>query len=90
MADVKHEEVYRKAYPDVLEAQKGRAGFFRLYNDQRSHQVLGYRTPAEVFQGELGVADEASNGGMCSAGTGPGLLTGAQGLSLNSALNLSK
>ena len=90
MADVKHEEVYLKAYPNVLEAQRGLEDYFRLYNDQRSHQVLGYRTPAEVFHGELGVADEESNGGMCSAGTGTGLLAGAQGLSLNSALILSK
>ena len=87
---VKHEEVYLKAYPNVLEAQRGLEDYFRLYNDQRSHQVLGYRTPAEVFHGELGVADEESNGGMCSAGTGPGLLAGAQGLSLDSALILSK
>ena len=87
---VKHEEVCLKAYPNVLEAQRGLEDYFRLYNDQRSHQVLGYRTPAEVFHGELGVADEESNGGMCSDGTGPGLLAGAQGLSLNSALILSK
>ena len=87
---VKHDEAYLKAYPDVLEAQKGLADFFRLYNDQRSHQVLGYRTPAEVFHGALGVADEESIGGMCSAGTGPELLAGAQGLSLNCALILFK
>ena len=90
MADVKHEEVYLTAYPNVLEAQRGLDNYFRLYNDQRSHQVLGYRIPAEVFHGELGVADEESIGGMCSAGTGPRLLAGAQGLSLNCALILSK
>ena len=26
--------------------------YFRFYNTQRPHQALGYRTPAEVFNGE--------------------------------------
>ena len=47
-------------------------------------------TTAEVFHGEQGVVEEGSNGRMCPPGTGADLLAGAQGLSLNSALILSK
>ena len=87
---VKYEEVYLKAYTNVLEAQRGLEDYFRFYNDLRPHQALGYQTPAEVFRGEQGVVEEESNGRRCSAGTGAELLAGAPGLSLNSALILSK
>ena len=87
---VKYEEVYLKAYASVLEAQKGLEDYFRFYNGLRPHQALGYRTPAEVFRGDQGVAEEESNGRRCSAGTGAELLAGAPGFSLNSPLILSK
>ena len=87
---VKYEEVYLKAYTNVLEAQRGLEDYFRFYNDLRPHQALGYQTPAEVFRGEQGVVEEESNGMRYSAGTGAELLAGAPGLSLNSALILSK
>ena len=44
---VKYEEVYLKAY--ATEARRELGAYFRFYNDQRPHQALGYRTPAEVF-----------------------------------------
>ena len=53
-------------------------------------QAPGYRTPSEVFHGEHGVVEEESNGMRYSAGTGAELLAGAEGLSPNSALILSK
>ena len=44
---VKYEEVYLKAYADAKEARRELGAYFRFYNDQRPHQALGYRTPAE-------------------------------------------
>ncbi len=87
---VKYEEVNLKAYANVLDAQRGLEDYFRFYNGLRPHQALGYRTPAEVFHGEQGVVEEESNEGRCSLGTEADLLAGGQGLSLNSALILSK
>ena len=46
---VKYEEVYLKAYANATEARRELSAYFRFYNDQRPHQALGYRTPAEVF-----------------------------------------
>jgi putative transposase len=57
---VKYEEVYLKAYQDGGEARYGLGQYFRFYNDNRSHQALGYRTPAEVFTSTI----ESVCGGM--------------------------
>jgi putative transposase len=46
---VKWEEVYLKDYQTVAEAARGLAGYFRFYNDERLHQALGYRTPAQAY-----------------------------------------
>ena len=47
---VKYEEVYLKAYQTVAEARTGINAYLEFYNQQRPHQALGYRTPAEVYQ----------------------------------------
>ena len=86
---VKYEEVHLKAYADAHEARTGLGDYFRFYNHLKPHQAFGYRTPAEVFHGEQGVGEEGPDGRRCSPGTGA-LLAGAAGLSLNSALILSK
>ncbi len=49
---VKYEEVYLKAYSNGREARVGLEAYFHFYNTQRPHQALGYRTPAEVFNGD--------------------------------------
>ncbi len=49
---VKYEEVYLKAYTDGRLAKTELEAYFRFYNAQRPHQALGYRTPAEVFNGD--------------------------------------
>ena len=49
---VKYEEVYLKAYSGGREAKAGIDAYFLFYNTQRPHQALGYRTPAEVFNGD--------------------------------------
>ena len=87
---VKFEEVYLKAYVNAGAARRELGAYFRFYNDQKPHQALGYRTPAEVFHGEQGAVEEESNGRRYSPGTGAELLAGAPGLSLNSTSVLSK
>ena len=46
---VKYEEVYLKAYRNGSEAMRGIDAYLDLYNRERPHQSLGYRTPAQVF-----------------------------------------
>jgi putative transposase len=50
---VKYEEVYLHAYDDMVEAKSGLSRYFGFYNDERPHQALGYRTPAEVYFASL-------------------------------------
>ncbi len=42
---LKYEEVYLKAYNNVAQARHGITAYFKIYNHQRLHQALGYRTP---------------------------------------------
>ena len=51
---VKYEEVYLKDYADHREAHDGLRAYFRFYNEQRPHQALDYRTPAQVYEGRAG------------------------------------
>ncbi len=48
---LKHEEVYLHDYEKVPDARTGIGNWFRFYNQQRPHQSLGYRTPAELYRG---------------------------------------
>lgn len=45
---VKYEDVYPKGYDTVPSLEHGLDGYFHLYNHERLHQSLAYRTPAEV------------------------------------------
>lgn len=55
---LKYEEVYLKAYQQVPEARVGIGSYLWFYNEQRPHQALKYRTPAEVYR-STGVSQEA-------------------------------
>jgi putative transposase len=46
---VKYEEVYLHDYPTPREARQGLGAYLMFYNEERPHQALGYRTPAEVY-----------------------------------------
>jgi putative transposase len=47
---VKYEEVYLREYADGWEAEHRLKSYFRFYCEERNHQSLGYRTPAEVYR----------------------------------------
>lgn len=46
---VKYEEVYLKDYASPREARQGLGQYLTFYNQERPHQSLDYRTPAEVY-----------------------------------------
>jgi len=48
---VKYEEVYIKDYQNVPEAKQGINDYMTFYNQERPHQSLNYKTPAEVYFG---------------------------------------
>jgi putative transposase len=48
---VKYEDVYLRGYESVPELERGLTAYFRFYNQERLHQALGYRTPAQVHAG---------------------------------------
>lgn len=68
---VKYEEVYLHEYDSPREARQGLASYFQFYNDERPHQALAYRPPAQVY-----FADQAAPTGtpavdMWTTGTPP-------------------
>lgn len=46
---LKYDEVYLKDYQSVWEAERNIADFIYRYNNDRLHESLGYKTPAEVY-----------------------------------------
>jgi putative transposase len=53
---LKYEDVYLKAYTNLVEARTGIERYFQFYNTRRSHQALGHQTPAAFYDGLLGQA----------------------------------
>ncbi len=47
---VKYEDIYIKDYERVTELESGLTAYFWFYNEERPHQSLDYRTPAEVYR----------------------------------------
>jgi putative transposase len=48
---VKYEEIYIKDYEHVKELESSLRAYFWFYDEERPHQSLDYRTPAEVYRG---------------------------------------
>jgi putative transposase len=46
---VKYEDIYLRRYETVPELTQGLENYFPFYNEERPHQALDYRTPAEVY-----------------------------------------
>ena len=83
---VNYEEVYLKAYANGLEAHRGLREYFRVYNERRQHQALGYRTPSEVFYGQPVEEPEEKE---VLGPTGLGIIRSNAGVPLNCGLILS-
>lgn len=49
---VKYEEVYLKAYGTIEEARAGLNDYFPFYNNERRHQGINDRIPADVYYGK--------------------------------------
>jgi putative transposase len=47
---VKYENVYLRSYETPRDARMGISQFLDYYNNERPHQSLDYRTPAEVYR----------------------------------------
>jgi putative transposase len=47
---VKYEDLYLRRYESVPELTAGLFRYFPFYNEERLHQALGYRTPAQVYR----------------------------------------
>ena len=45
---LKYEHIYLHDYTSVPDLQRGLTNYFHFYNQQRFHQALDYRTPAQV------------------------------------------
>lgn len=45
---LKYEDIYIKLYASVAELAVGLQAYFRFYNEERLHQSLAYRTPAQI------------------------------------------
>jgi putative transposase len=57
---VKYEEVYLKAYSNVLEAERSLGAYFRFYNEHRPHSSHNGRTPSEVYRNQPHPQDKQS------------------------------
>ena len=49
---VKYEEVYLKAYANVLEAERSLGAYFHFYNERRPHSSHDGQTPWEVYRNQ--------------------------------------
>lgn len=50
---IKYENIYLNSYGSIPEVQSGLEGYFDFYDNVRLHQSLKYRTPAEIYTGEV-------------------------------------
>jgi putative transposase len=50
---LKYEEVYLRAYDEVVDARRGIGDYFAFFNEERPHQALGYSVPSAVYFSSL-------------------------------------
>jgi putative transposase len=50
---VKYDDIYIKDYEYYPELESGLKDYFQFYDEKRPHQSLDYRTPGEVYRGEI-------------------------------------
>jgi putative transposase len=55
---IKYEEVYLHSYASPRAARAGLTRYLAFYNDERPHQALAYRVPAEVYFGSKDDQDQ--------------------------------
>jgi putative transposase len=60
---VKYEEVYLHDYDSPVTARRGLAAYFEFYNNDRPHQGLDNRTPAEAYGLATAMSSPTSRGG---------------------------
>lgn len=59
---LKYEEIYPSCYDTVFEAKAGISTYINFYNNERLHQALDYKTPAEIYSNSLrSTATEINN-----------------------------
>ena len=46
---LKYEDVYPASYKTIKEARIGIAEYIQIYNQERLHSTLNYKTPNEVY-----------------------------------------
>jgi len=51
---VKHEDIYLKGYANMGELMLGLTAYMVFYNEERTHQSLGYGTPNDVYRTGIG------------------------------------
>ncbi len=68
---VKYEEVYLHDYDSPREARHALARYFEFYNQERPHQALAYRTPAQVYLAAQACPTATSAVDMWTTGTPP-------------------
>jgi len=62
---VKYNNIYVQEYQMVSDVRVGLREYFGLYNTERIHQSLGYRTPWEVYSGLSGQIGKSLETGAC-------------------------
>lgn len=50
---VKYEDIYIRGYETIKQANAGLGRYFEFYNNERYHQSLGYRKPADLYHIKL-------------------------------------
>jgi putative transposase len=47
---LKYEDIYLRDYQDLTELKEGLIKYFMFYNNERTHQSLGYKTPLQIYR----------------------------------------